>query len=42
MQHVLKRAMALDEHLVMDYLEGDLHSGDRFLLLSDGVLGTTG
>ncbi len=37
MQHVLKRAMGLDEHLVMDYLEGDLHSGDRFLLLSDGV-----
>lgn len=37
MQHVLKRAMGLDEHLLMDYLEGDLRSGDRFLLLSDGV-----
>ncbi|WP_022963117.1 bifunctional protein-serine/threonine kinase/phosphatase [Halopseudomonas pelagia] len=37
MQHVLKRAMGLDEHLVMDYLEGELHSGDRFLLVSDGV-----
>ncbi|WOD09712.1 bifunctional protein-serine/threonine kinase/phosphatase [Pseudomonas sp. NyZ704] len=37
MQHVLKRAMGLDEHLVMDYLEGELLSGDRFLLVSDGV-----
>lgn len=37
MQHVLKRAMGLDEHLLMDYLEGDLHQGDRLLLASDGV-----
>ncbi|SDS04563.1 Serine/threonine protein phosphatase PrpC [Halopseudomonas xinjiangensis] len=37
MQHVLKRAMGLDEHLLMDYCEGDLRAGDRFVVLSDGV-----
>lgn len=37
MQHVLKRALGLDEHLVMDYLEGELRAGDRLLILSDGV-----
>jgi len=37
MQHVLKRAMGLDEHLLMDYIEGELHQHDRLLLLSDGV-----
>lgn len=37
MQHVLKRAMGLDEHLLMDYIEDDLHQGDRLLLVSDGV-----
>lgn len=37
MQHVLKRALGLDEHLVMDYLEGQLISGDRLLVVSDGV-----
>jgi serine/threonine protein phosphatase PrpC len=37
MQHVLKRAMGLDEHLLMDYIEDDLQQGDRLLLLSDGV-----
>lgn len=37
MQHVLKRAMGLDQHLVMDYSEGDLQAGDQFLLLCDGV-----
>ncbi|PKM04774.1 MAG: protein kinase [Gammaproteobacteria bacterium HGW-Gammaproteobacteria-6] len=37
MQHVLKRAMGLDEHPLIDYVEGDLQVGDRFLLLSDGV-----
>lgn len=40
MQHVLKRAMGLDEHLLMDYSEGELHEGDQFLLLSDGVWAT--
>lgn len=37
MQHVLKRAMGLDEHLLMDYIEGDLHQGDKLLVVSDGV-----
>lgn len=37
MQHVLKRALGLDEHLIMDYLEGELHAGDRLLVLTDGV-----
>lgn len=40
MQHVLKRALGLDEHLVMDYLEGELHTGDRLLVVSDGVWAT--
>jgi serine/threonine protein phosphatase PrpC len=37
MQHVLKRALGLDQHLVVDYLEGELRQGESFLLLSDGV-----
>ncbi|MEG1040656.1 MAG: bifunctional protein-serine/threonine kinase/phosphatase [Pseudomonas sp.] len=37
MQHVLKRALGLDQHLQVDYLEGDLHAGECFVLLSDGV-----
>ncbi|MCY1395020.1 Serine/threonine-protein kinase PknD [compost metagenome] len=37
MQHVLKRALGLDQHLVVDYLEGELRQGEGFLLLSDGV-----
>ncbi len=37
MQHVLKRALGLDQHLLMNYLDGDLHEGDCFVLLSDGV-----
>lgn len=42
MQHVLKRAMGLDQHLVMDYLDGELREGERWLLLSDGVWATLG
>lgn len=42
MQHVLKRAMGLDQHLVVDYLEGELREGERFLLVSDGVWSTLG
>src|SRR5690606_4161806 len=34
MQHVLKRAMGLDQHLVVDYLEGDLEPDDLFVLVS--------
>lgn len=37
MQHVLKRALGLDQHLLVDYLEGELQAGDCFMLLSDGV-----
>lgn len=42
MQHVLKRAMGLDQHLVVDYLEGELREGESFLLVSDGVWSTLG
>ncbi len=37
MQHVLRRAMGLDRHLVIDYIDDALHPGDVFLLVSDGV-----
>lgn len=37
MQHVLKRAMGLDQHLVLDYIDDALQAGDVFLLVSDGV-----
>ncbi|MEH6564438.1 MAG: bifunctional protein-serine/threonine kinase/phosphatase [Halopseudomonas sp.] len=37
MEHVLKRALGLDEHLLMDYSEGELREGDQLLILSDGV-----
>jgi len=37
MQHVLKRAMGLDQHLVVDYLDGELRLDECFILLSDGV-----
>ncbi len=36
-RHVLKRAVGLDLHLVVDYEEGELKQGDVFLLASDGV-----
>ena len=42
MQHVLKRAMGLDQHLVMDYLDGELRQGECFALVSDGVWATLG
>ncbi|MFZ5960256.1 protein kinase domain-containing protein [Pseudomonas knackmussii] len=42
MQHVLKRALGLDQHLVVDYRDGELEAGDRFLLVSDGVWATLG
>ncbi|MDP2027306.1 bifunctional protein-serine/threonine kinase/phosphatase [Sulfuriferula sp.] len=37
MRHVLKRAVGLDSHLAVDFAEGELHVGDIFLLVSDGV-----
>ena len=42
MQHVLKRALGLDQHLVLDFLDGQLREGESFLLLSDGVWATLG
>jgi serine/threonine protein phosphatase PrpC len=42
MQHVLKRAMGLDQHLVVDYLDGELRGGECFALVSDGVWATLG
>ncbi len=37
MQHVLKRAMGLDQHLVVDYLDGELRLGETFMLITDGI-----
>ncbi|WP_285374652.1 bifunctional protein-serine/threonine kinase/phosphatase [Pseudomonas sp. lyk4-TYG-107] len=42
MQHVLKRALGLDQHLVLDFLDGDLREGECFVLLSDGVWSSLG
>lgn len=42
MQHVLKRAMGLDQHLVMDYLDGELRVGECYVLVSDGIWATLG
>ncbi len=35
--HVLKRAVGLDQHLVVDHSDGELQVNDRFLICSDGV-----
>ncbi|WVM93350.1 protein phosphatase 2C domain-containing protein [Halopseudomonas pachastrellae] len=40
MDHVLKRAMGLDEHLLIDYSDGALHLHDQLLIVSDGVWAT--
>ncbi len=37
MRHVLKRAVGLDSHLVVDYTDGELFPGDVFLMASDGI-----
>ena len=37
MQHVLKRAVGLDQHIAVDYSDGEAGAGDVFLLASDGV-----
>lgn len=42
MRHVLKRALGLDEHLVVDFLDGEAQPGDVFLLASDGLWGVLG
>jgi serine/threonine protein phosphatase PrpC len=40
MQHVLTRALGLEQHVVVDYLDGELRRGECFVLLSDGVWAT--
>ena len=42
MRHVLKRAVGLDQHLAVDFGEGNLQVGDVFALMSDGVWDTLG
>ena len=42
MQHVLTRALGLDQHLLVDYLEGELNCGECYLLVSDGVWASLG
>jgi serine/threonine protein phosphatase PrpC len=42
MQHVLKRALGLDQHLVLDFLDGELRTDESFVLLSDGVWAALG
>jgi serine/threonine protein phosphatase PrpC len=37
MRHVLRRAVGLDQHLVVDCFSGELQAQDRFVLMSDGV-----
>lgn len=40
LSNVLKRAVGLDDHLSVDYSDGELRAGDVFALLSDGVWST--
>lgn len=42
LDNVLRRALGLDQHLVVDHADGELAAGDRFLLVTDGVWGTLG
>jgi serine/threonine protein phosphatase PrpC len=42
MEHVLRRGMGLDEHIVPDISGGRLQVGDVFILMSDGVWGPLG
>lgn len=35
--HVLRRAVGLDTHLVVDHGDGEIKAGDRFLICSDGL-----
>ena len=39
LKNVLARAVGLDAHLLLDFGDGELETGDRFLLVSDGVWG---
>jgi len=37
LRHVLRRAVGLDSHLVVDFSDGELEPGDVFLMVTDGV-----
>lgn len=37
MRHVLRRAVGLDQHLVVDCFSGDVAPGDRFVMVTDGI-----
>jgi protein phosphatase len=37
MRHVLRRALGLDSHLVVDFGHGELAPGEVFLMVTDGV-----
>jgi protein phosphatase len=39
MRHVLKRAVGLDQHLSVDFIEGELRADDVFIVMSDGIWG---
>lgn len=39
-KHQLLRAVGLEDHVVVDYLQGELLVGDMFVLVSDGVHGS--
>jgi serine/threonine protein kinase len=38
-KHQLLRSVGAEDHLMVDYLQGDLHVGDVFVLVTDGVHG---
>lgn len=42
MRSRLSRAIGLDDHVRVDYLQGELQAGDLFLLTTDGVHGVLG
>lgn len=42
LNNVLRRAIGLDQHLVVDHADGELAADDRFVLVTDGVWGTLG
>jgi protein phosphatase len=37
LRHVLRRALGLDSHLVVDFADGELAPGEVFLMVTDGV-----
>jgi serine/threonine protein phosphatase PrpC len=37
--HQLLRSVGVEDHVVVDYMQGDLHVGDVFVLVTDGVHG---